>query len=178
MATTKYVSEEALEKLVELIKASLDEKVDVEEGKGLSTNDLTDELLQAINASTAVTTEITETLGTVDEIKTILDKVEALDEEGISKQIETEVADALAEAGLSGIEIVIPEDGELPVTGEAGKFYLIPNDNGSGDNSYSEYVWIGDAYELLGTTDVDMTGYMKESDLAEITSNDVIALWK
>ena len=46
----------------------------------------------------------------------------------------------------------------LPATGEDKVIYLVPN-GGSGDNSYDEYIWTGDAFEKIGTTEIDLSGY-------------------
>lgn len=61
-----------------------------------------------------------------------------------------------------------------------GKIYLVPN-AGSGTNAKDEYVTIrsGSAgsytysWELFGTTQIDLTGYVKESDLVAITNAEI-----
>lgn len=40
--------------------------------------------------------------------------------------------------------------------------YLVPN-SGSGNNSHDEYIYAGDAWELLGTTQVDISGKADKS---------------
>jgi hypothetical protein len=32
--------------------------------------------------------------------------------------------------------------------------------SGSGTNSYDEYIWLGSSFEKIGTTDVDLSGYL------------------
>ena len=39
----------------------------------------------------------------------------------------------------------------LPSTGESGKIYLVPN-GGSAPNKYDEYVWVNNAFELIGAS--------------------------
>ncbi len=56
---------------------------------------------------------------------------------------------------------------ELPVPGNAQNIYLIPN-GASGNNSYDEYVWIEskNAYEKIGTTEIDLTDYATKAEVA------------
>lgn len=62
----------------------------------------------------------------------------------------------------------------LPATGEANVIYLVPNEesgeeSGAG-NFYEEYVWIDSEsrYEIIGTTDIDLSGYTPTADLAQV----------
>lgn len=66
----------------------------------------------------------------------------------------TAVANAIA--GVQGISYEVVQT--LPATGAAGTIYLISN-SGSGQNIYDEYIWTGSAFEKIGTTDVDLSGY-------------------
>lgn len=64
----------------------------------------------------------------------------------------------------------------LPATGSKGVIYLVPN-SGSGSNTYDEYVWItvdkSSRFEKIGTTDVDLSGYLKTSDIVAITNGEI-----
>lgn len=64
-------------------------------------------------------------------------------------------------SGIQGISYEVVQT--LPVTGEAGVIYLISN-SGSGQNIYDEYIWTGTAFEKIGTTDVDLSGYQPKMD--------------
>lgn len=77
--------------------------------------------------------------------------------------VTTAVADAIA--GVSGIEYTIVAS--LPATGEAGVIYLIAN-SGSGQNIYDEYIWVNNAFEKIGTTEIDISG--KENTSNKVTS--------
>ena len=49
------------------------------------------------------------------------------------------------------------------------------------DNVYSEYLWITETdgnskYELIGTTKMDLTGYLKEIDITYITNDEIDAI--
>ena len=68
----------------------------------------------------------------------------------------------------------------LPATGQNGVIYLVANTE-SGSNAYDEYAWINRGtdsepnygYELFGATAVDLTGYVQETDLVEITTAEI-----
>lgn len=68
--------------------------------------------------------------------------------------VTTAVANAIA--GIQGISYEVVAT--LPATGQAGVIYLVSN-NGSAPNIYDEYIWTGTAFEKIGTTDVDLSGY-------------------
>lgn len=48
---------------------------------------------------------------------------------------------------------------ELPETGEEKILYLVPK-AGEGNDVHDEYIWVNGAYELIGTTAVDLIGYL------------------
>lgn len=52
---------------------------------------------------------------------------------------------------------------ELPQTGESNVIYLILRSDPETSNIYDEYIYINNAYEKIGSTDVDLTGYATES---------------
>ena len=66
-------------------------------------------------------------------------------------------------------------------TGTAGTIYLVSN-SGTAPNVYNEYVWVTPttgtaAYELIGTTAVDLSDYLKKTDLVEFTNAEVQTVW-
>lgn len=81
-----------------------------------------------------------------------------LDGEGIS--------DLFSPTGLS-FEVVE----ELPQSGEEGVIYLVPNE----DETYTEYIWISDEerFELIGTTDVDLTNYYTKAQVDALIPTNV-----
>lgn len=52
---------------------------------------------------------------------------------------------------------------ELPQTGESNVIYLILRSDPETSNIYDEYIYINNAYEKIGSTDVDLTGYATET---------------
>lgn len=82
--------------------------------------------------------------------------------------VDTAITNALAD--ITGIEYEIVQS--LPASGEAGVIYLVSN-NGTAPNIYDEYIWTGTSFEKIGTTDVDLSGYVKTTDLVAITSTEI-----
>lgn len=52
----------------------------------------------------------------------------------------------------------------LPSTGKEDVIYLLKNKNDT-NNFYTEYMWIGGKWEIIGDTKVDLSGYAKKSDI-------------
>ena len=48
---------------------------------------------------------------------------------------------------------------ELPEIGEANVIYLVPKETEDENNVFDEYLYINDEWELIGTTDIDLSGY-------------------
>lgn len=90
------------------------------------------------------------------------------------------ISAALAE-GIGGVTQFryLPVDA-LPATGEAGVIYLVPN-SGNAPNIKDEYIWINKgatespdyAFELLGTTEMDLSGYLQTTDVEAITTAEI-----
>jgi len=62
---------------------------------------------------------------------------------------------------------------ELPAAGEAGVIYLMAN-GGANPNIYDEYIFANGKFEKIGTTETDLSGYMKTADV--ITNEEIDAL--
>lgn len=80
---------------------------------------------------------------------------------------------------ITGISFAVVT--ELPATtaAKAGTIYLIAHAHGTQD-AYDEYVLVNngteDVFEKLGSTDVDLSGYVKASDLTAITNAEIDAM--
>ena len=77
---------------------------------------------------------------------------------------------ATAISGISGISFEIVSS--LPATGDSGTIYLLSN-SGTGTNVYDEYIYVNNNWEKIGTTDVDLSDYVKTSDLIAITNAEI-----
>ncbi|MCM1363396.1 MAG: hypothetical protein NC215_00230 [Ruminococcus sp.] len=95
------------------------------------------------------------------------------------------VADYVASAvsGFSSISFKILEGTEYnhdtlvpTVAGESNYIYLVPFGSKAND-SYKEYIWLNGTFECIGTTDVDLSGYVKQDDLVEFTADEIQSMW-
>lgn len=102
--------------------------------------------------------------------------------------IDTAISDAVGQ--ITGFDFEVVQ--ALPVTGETGIIYLVPKstaeDNssstgpivgsatvgdavlGQNDNIYYEYIWVTDRFEKIGNTELNLNGYLKETDIASNAS--------
>lgn len=69
---------------------------------------------------------------------------------------------------------------DLPATGANGVIYLVPNSGGV-PNVFDEYIWYTDTsttpstsgYEKIGTTAIDLSGYVQYTDITLLSNQDV-----
>lgn len=80
------------------------------------------------------------------------------------QQVDDAITNAIA--GVTQIQFSVVQ--ALPATGEAGVIYLIAN-----GNVYDEYIYVNNAFEKLGSTDVDLSGYVQTSQLREATDAEI-----
>lgn len=187
------------QKIKTYVAGLLTGKVDKVEGKGLSTNDyttsekeklagLSNYTLPTASADTlggvkvgsglAINNGVLSTTGegTADSVdwSNVQNKPTKLsnftNDSGYQTESQVSTAISNAIANIQGISYSIVA--ELPTTGEAGVIYLISN-SGANQNSYDEYIWITDKFEKIGTTEVDLSGYVQETDLVAITNSEI-----
>lgn len=163
----KYIGLNTLTYYNSLIKLALSKKVDKVEGKGLSTNDLTDELKEKImNAGDSSFS------GNYDDLinkPTIPSNNNQLTNgAGYQTANDVQVAINSALANVNKKEIVT----SLEEMTNENTIYLIAND-GNDNNIYDEYLIINNIPEKIGSTAVDLTGYLKNTDLVEITNAEI-----
>lgn len=70
---------------------------------------------------------------------------------------------------ISGFDFLVVN--ELPPTGESGHIYLVANNHGD-KNIYDEYIWVqtSNNFELIGSTEVDLTDYYTKEDTNTLLS--------
>jgi hypothetical protein len=97
------------------------------------------------------------------------------------KAVKTYVTDAIA--GITGMNFKVLASGEydastgIPtITGEAGYIYLVPI-SGTANNAYDEYIYINNSFEKIGSTDIDLSDYLKTSDVTEYTAAEIQSIW-
>lgn len=100
----------------------------------------------------------------------------ALSDKVTSSDVQSAIQSALS--GITSIDFQVVQS--LPVSGTKGVIYLVSN-SGSAPNVYDEYIWAGasgaEAFEKIGTTEVDLSGYWGKSELVEMTNSEVTAVW-
>lgn len=93
-------------------------------------------------------------------------------------QTDTQVAASIAEAIAGVTQFDYEVVAALPATGVKGKIYLMAN-TGTGDNIYDEYIWMAGEptghFELLGTTQLDLSGYVQATEMTAISDATITA---
>lgn len=85
--------------------------------------------------------------------------------------VSSAISSALAD--MTGVKFSIVT--KLPETGSAGTFYLIAHSHSDDNDGYDEYVWLSDSakFEKIGNTDVDLSGYVKTTDISAIANTEI-----
>ena len=86
---------------------------------------------------------------------------------------ETDKAITKAMSEITSIKMEVVD--ALPDQGADGTFYLMLN-GGVGNNIYDEYIYYNARWEKIGTTEVDMSNYLKVTDIVEITDAQIDAI--
>ena len=137
-----------------VIKAALDAKVPAVSGKGLSTNDYTTaektklsgiEAGAQVNKVTDVTVNGTSVVGA--------DKVAAID---LSNYATKGDVSAIPKFAISVVS-------SLPTSDISTSTIYLKSNGGSSGNSYDEYLYVNGAWEKIGTTEVDLSGYVPKT---------------
>lgn len=86
-----------------------------------------------------------------------------------SKAVYDFVTKAIADISGFHAEIV----SELPETGKTNILYLVAKSEAASGNGYDEYLYINGAWELIGSTDIDLSGYVQASEMHAITNTEI-----
>lgn len=173
--------------LISKIKSELGGKVNVVSGKGLSTNDYTNaeknKLSGIASGAQANVIESVKVNGTkVEPSSKAVDisvptKVSQLtNDSGFRNESQVK---ALINSAIGNITSIRYEKvTSLPATGSNGVIYLVAHSHGTQD-IYDEYIWLSETktYEKIGNTDIDLSAYVKKSELTAITTNDLNTMW-
>ena len=106
-------------------------------------------------------------LATKDELPTQVSELE----NDSNYATQTQVMQAIASIPQFSLSIV----NELPLAGGKMTLYLVPKE-GTDNDVYDEYIWIEqtESFEHLGTTAVDLTDYVKNTDYATSTKAGIV----
>ena len=176
MATNEYLGKTDWLFITQLLRAEYSKYVKAIEGMGLSANDFTNELktkLDDIDTSlyARLVSPIFTGTPTVPTAPTGDNGLQIANTSFVVKAI----SDALSKvSGISFSKVSSMKD--LPDEGGKGVIYLVPN-KGSGTNTFDEYYWDGTKYELFGTTAIDLSDYLKKTDVVELSTDEVKAVW-
>ena len=80
---------------------------------------------------------------------------------------------------ISTVSILVVQ--QLPQTGETNVIYFVPRNIPNTDDIYNEYIYVNNKWELIGNTQIDLTGYATENwvnlQIADfLTSNEIETL--
>ena len=79
----------------------------------------------------------------------------------------TEVNGLISSISTGGFQVV----SELPASGQSNVIYLVSKSQTSEDNIYDEYIWVNNDWELIGTTQLDLSNYVTNDSLSNTLSN-------
>lgn len=72
-------------------------------------------------------------------------------------------------ARVNDLEVKIVKVDELPEEGEFGTIYLLPVEDPEEGNYFEEYIYFDGEWELIGTTQIDLSGYVDLTSAQTIT---------
>ena len=161
------------------IDAKFANKVDKVDGKGLSANDYTNadqSKLSNIEANAQV--NVIEAISVNGTAQTITSKGVNITvptnnnqlTNGAGYQTASDVSTAIASAIANTQKITKELVDTLPVAGQDNVIYLVPSSNSSTNNAKDEYMWINNKWERVGSSDIDLSGYLQTSDVVSITN--------
>lgn len=198
----EYLDKSGLTLLISKIKAALGGKVDVVSGKGLSTNDYTNaeksklsdiasgaqvNVIESVKVNgtkvepsskavdISVPTKVSQ-LTNDSEFQTSTQVNSIVTGKGYQTQLQVQ---SLINSAVGNITSIRYEKvTSLPATGSNGVIYLVAHSHGT-QNIYDEYIWLSETktYEKIGNTDIDLSAYVKKSELTAITTNDLNTMW-
>ena len=125
---------------------------------------------------------VDEAIPTVPVISTDISSDAASDAKTASpKAVKTYVDSAIG--GIAGFSFRILTSGEYnasgvpTVTGETNKIYLVPLSETATNNIYAEWIYVNNGFERIGQTSMDLSGYVQESDIVELTNTQIQTIW-
>ena len=130
---------------------------------GTSTNPVQNKVIHTALAGKADSATTLEGYGITDAYK----KTEVYTQ----SETDTKISTAVANAGHLKRTIVET----LPTVAEAdvNTIYMKLEDGDSSDNKYVEWMVINGAWEKVGTSDVDLSGYLQTTDMVAITNGEI-----
>lgn len=180
-ASKEYLGKADLLYICQLLSTELGKYVQAVNGKDLSTNDFTDALKTKLDGI-----DLTLYAPLLNPVFTGTPEAPTAAKGTDTTQIATtafvisEINDAIKD--VTGISFDGPyssfTDLQTSVTSpEPGVIYLVTI-AGTTNNASDEYYWNGTAFELFGSTSVDLSGYLKTTDVEELSTSEIKAVWE
>lgn len=151
------------------LKTALAGKVDVVSGKGLSTNDYsTADKTKLNNIAAGAEVNVINSVKVNNTAVSITDKTVNITvptnnnqlTNGAGYQTASQVQTLIANAThLKRLKV-----DSLPTTGDVNTIYMVLKSSGATGNIYDEYMYIDSAWELIGNSSADLSGYVKDTD--------------
>jgi len=162
MASKTYVSDTRLQYALNKLKSILDAKYKANNATiTIKKNGTT---VDSFTVNTATDKDIDIAVPVVDSAMSAT-STNAIQNSVVKKYVDDAVKD------ITGISFEVVES--LPATGATGKIYLVANSSSIEQNIYDEYIWLASTstYEKIGSTNVDLSNYLSESN--EITEGGI-----
>ena len=74
-----------------------------------------------------------------------------------------EISDLISDLATTSFQVVQ----SLPSTGITNIIYLLPKEDSSVQDGYDEYIWVNNGWEKIGSTDIELSGYVTTEYLTE-----------
>jgi hypothetical protein len=158
-----------------------------EPGKGLSANDLTNELKAMILGQFSGSwRDLTDRPANVSawlndanyqnavQVSSAISSALAASGYQTAAQVETLIDAALAT--LDTDIFVVVESLPPAASANPNKIYLAPAQGGAGNNGMEEWIAVDGAWERFGSVDISLAGYFNESNLVPITNAEIDAM--
>ena len=158
-----------------------------EPGKGLSSNDLTNELKAMIlnqfdgtwaglsGKPTNVSTWTNDAAyQSAVQVSSAISTALAASGFQTAAQVESLIAAAMATLDTS--IFVVVESLPSAASANPNKIYLAPSPSGSGSNTLEEWIAVSGVWERFGSVDISLDGYFNESNLLPITNAEIDAI--
>jgi len=155
-APSTYLDTARTQELWTAIKTALAGKADTSTLEGYTTPDA------VATAITLALTDYAKTTAVQTAIATAL----------VNYMTSAETNAAIANAIAAAAHITVQTVDSLPETGTANVIYFVPN-SGSSTNTKDEYMWINGAWELFGTTEINLSGYWSKENLRAMTAQEL-----
>lgn len=130
--------------------------------EGYATEDYVDEKVEEATADMATQTWVSGQIST------------ATNDMATNTSVDSKIEEAIS--GVTQFDYEIVET--LPEEGEKGTIYLKAVEGPESQNIYEEFLWLNDKWEMMGTTSIDLSGYVQKDDLEEISTEEIDEIFK